>query len=135
MTSKPTWTLPAPPREPDVEWQSVIRVGRVVPFGHAQDEDDEDLLIPIPNELNALEKAKLLLKEYSLREVADWLSRETGRVISHEGLRKRLRIESKRQRDAQNARQLAERYKAAWAKAEKLEKARLGGRKLKRIEC
>jgi len=61
------------------EWYPIIRVGRHIPFGYKQDENDEDLLIPIPEELELLEKAKLFLKDYSTRQVAKWLSDNSGR--------------------------------------------------------
>ena len=102
-------------------------------IGYKQDEDDPDLLIPIPEELELLEKAKLFLQEYSLRQVAKWLTQQSGRYISHVGLDKRVRIEEKRRRASSSYRKYAKRYKEASRKAEKIEKQRLGGRATKRI--
>src|SRR5210317_1920190 len=89
--TKVDWRIPL--RGEDGEWYPIIRVGRHIPFGYKQDEDDPDLLIPIPEELELLEKAKLLLQEYSIRNVAHWLSKQSGRYISHVGLDKRVRLE------------------------------------------
>ena len=63
------------------EWYPIIRVGRHVPFGYKQDKEDDMLLIPIPEELELLEKAKRFLQDYSVRQVAKWLSDQSGRDI------------------------------------------------------
>ena len=76
-------------------------------------------------------EAKKHLKQYSYRDVSAWLSEQSGRYISHVGLMKRVKIERKRKREASIQRHLAEKYKAALEKAEKLEKERLGGKDLK----
>ena len=55
--TKVDWKIPL--RGKLGEWYPVVRVGRHVPFGYKQDENDEDLLIPIPEELELLEKAKI----------------------------------------------------------------------------
>ena len=129
--TKVDWQVPL--RGENGEWYPIIRVGRHVPFGYKQDEEDIDLLIPIPEELELLEKAKLFLQEYSLRQVAKWLTQQSGRYISHVGLDKRVRIEEKRRRASSSYRKYAKRYKEASRKAEKIEKQRLGGRATKRI--
>lgn len=126
-----TWELPAPPREPEEEWLPVVRLGRVVPFGYRQDPTDCDILLPIKEELDLLEKAKKLLKRYSYKEVSRWLSQESGRTISDEGLRKRIKIESKRQREATNAKFYAQRAEEAAKKAERLSRC-VGGTQAKR---
>ena len=125
------WKLPAPREDEEFEWRSVVRVGRQVPFGYSQDPNDIDILRPISNELELLEKAKKYLKQYSYRDVSAWLSEESGRYISHVGLMKRVKIERKRKREATIQRHLAEKYKAALEKANKLEEERLGGKDLK----
>lgn len=125
------WQVPL--RGESGEWYPIIRVGRHVPFGYRQDEEDIDLLLPIPEELELLEKAKLFLQEYSLRQVAKWLTQQSGRYISHVGLDKRVRIEEKRRRASSSYRKYAKKYKEASRKAEKIEKERLGGRATKRI--
>ena len=63
---------------------------------YVQDEEDADILLPVSIELDNLEKAREYVKQYSFRQVANWLSNETGRYISHVGLRKRLHNERKR---------------------------------------
>src|SRR6056300_1655299 len=94
---KRTWTLP-PPEETEEEyiWYPVVRVGRFIPFGYEQDPDDPDILLPIPEELELFEQAKKHLKQYSYRQVAAWLSEQSGRQISHVGLYKRVKVEQRR---------------------------------------
>lgn len=123
---KVDWRIPL--RGEKGEWYPIVRVGRHVPFGYKQDEENELLLIPIPEELELLEKAKLFLKEYSLRQVAQWLSNESGRYISHVGLDKRVRMEEKRRRASSNYRAYARKYEEAARLSEKIEKDRIGGR-------
>ena len=71
------------------EWLSIPKVARTVPFGYKVNEEDPDILDPIPDELNKLQQAKKYLNQYSYREVANWLSTNTGRSISHVGLMNR----------------------------------------------
>jgi len=125
MKINKTWTLPPPEEKEDsLEWYPVVRIGRIVPFGYKQDEADRDLLIPIRDELELFEKARNYLRQYSYRDVANWLSEQSGRYISHVGLMKRVKLGQKRKREAENQRYLAQRYKEAMEKAEKLEKGR-----------
>ena len=71
--------------------QSKIKLkARTIPYGYKID-DTGDYLIPIESELQALEEAKNYLKTCSLREVAIWLTRKTGRYISYVGLNKRVK--------------------------------------------
>jgi hypothetical protein len=124
------WTVPDKPvTGPDgtITWYPVVRVGRHVPFGYKQDPDDQHVLLPIPEELELLEKAKIYLRSYSLRQVANWLSNESGRYISHVGLSKRIALESKRKWQADHARRYAKWYKEAAEKAAKIDQ-RIGGR-------
>ena len=67
----------------------IKRKARTIPFGYKLSEDT-DYIEPIESELQALEKAKEYLKTCSLREVAIWLTRKTGRYISYVGLKKRV---------------------------------------------
>ena len=110
------------------EWYPIIRVGRHVPFGYKQDKEDDMLLIPIPEELELLEKAKKFLQDYSVRQVAKWLSDQSGRNITHVGLYKRVRMEEKRRRASSNYKQYAKKYKEAARKSQKIEEKRIGGR-------
>ena len=129
MRTTKNWKLPVPEETEDgFDWQPVVRVGRVIPFGYKQDPEDKDILLPIVEELNLLEKAKKYLRQYSYRDVANWLSEQSGRYISYVGLRHRVKLEQKRKREASNKRYLAERYKEALEKAEKLEATRFGAR-------
>ena len=66
------------------------RKSRVIPFGYKQSEIDDKILEPIPHELEALEQAKVYIDNSSYREVATWLTKKTGRYISHVGLLKAI---------------------------------------------
>ena len=119
------WTLPKP--EINLKrWERIPRVARTTPFGYKVDETDEDFLIPIDNELELLEKAKQHLIQYSYREVANWLSKESGRYISHVGLKKRIDIERKRKKAATIKRKLAARLEKTIQEIEKLEQEKTG---------
>ena len=62
---------------------------KTVPFGF-KESSTPGYLEPVREELDALNQAKDYLKNCSLRETASWLSRKTGRYISHVGLKKRI---------------------------------------------
>ena len=129
MKTNRNWTLPKPEETEDgYNWKPVVRVGRTIPFGYRQSEDDKDILLPIVEELELLEKAKKFIRQYSYRQVANWLSTQSGRNISHVGLMKRIRIEQKRKTEASTQRYLAQRYKEALQKAQDLE-AKVTGRR------
>ena len=129
MKPNRNWTLPKPEETEDgYNWKPVVRVGRTIPFGYRQSEEDRDLLLPIVEELELLEKAKKFIRQYSYRQVANWLSTQSGRNISHVGLMKRIRIEQKRKTEASTQRYLAQRYKEALQKAQDLE-AKVTGRR------
>jgi len=97
-----------------------------VPFGYEVNEDNDRLLEPIPEELEALEVAKRHLLQYSYREVAQWLSRQTGRSISHNGLKKRIDIERKRKKTIIIKRRLAQRLAQTLQEIENLETQKVG---------
>lgn len=119
--------IPAPkPNEADFTYTPLVRVGRVVPFGYKQDPEDPDVLLPVELELKLLEEAKIHLKRFSYRDVAAWISEESGRSISHMGLRNRILSEQKRRRTGTIQRQLVEQLKKAIKKAEKIENSYLG---------
>ena len=123
------WKLPQPTdiKEED-EWISIPRIARTVPFGYKLDENDSNILRPIPQQLDALEQARQHVKQYSYREVANWLSTRTERYISHVGLRKRLNNERRRKNTAASLRKWAEYAETANEKAKELETERLGAR-------
>ena len=119
------WTLPKP--EMDVkEWSRIPRVARTIPFGYEEDPEDSDFLLPIKEELDALEMAKKHLKQYSYREVATWLSKQTGRSISYEGLKKRIQIEQKRKKSSTIKKELTRRLEKTIKEIEKIETQRVG---------
>jgi hypothetical protein len=131
MMTKPLgqWKLPQPTDlQEDNEWVPIPRVARTVPFGYEIDPDDTGILLPIEHELDMLVKAKKYLKQYSYREVANWLTRNTGRTISHVGLKKRLDNERRRKNKAGSLRRWADYAKKAIAKAEELENNRIGAK-------
>jgi hypothetical protein len=112
----------------ETEWVVIPRIARTIPFGYKIEEDDPDVLVPIPDELDLLEKAKNYLKQYSYREVANWLSKNSGRYISHVGLRKRVGVEQQRQNKAKSLRIWAEYAQKAISKAQALEEKRTGAK-------
>ena len=131
MMTKPLkqWKLPQPTDiKEDNEWIPIPRISRTIPFGYDVDPDDPDVLIPNEHQLDMLEKAQKYLKQYSYREVANWLTRNTGRSISHVGLRKRLDNERRRKNKSGSLRRWADYAKKAIAKAEELEAKRLGAK-------
>ena len=126
------WKLPQPTdiKEENV-WVQIPRIARTVPFGYKVNEEDPDLLDPIQTELDLLEKARKHVNQYSYREVANWLSANTNRYISHVGLRKRLGNEKQRKNQARSLRKWAEYAEKAIAKAQEIEETRLGAKRKK----
>ena len=112
----------------DSEWLEIPKISRTVPFGYKVHEQDENILVPIIEELEALELAKDYL-EYSYREVAGWLSDRTGREISHIGLRKRIQKEKQRKSKATTYKAWLKNYQKALEKLEEIESKRLGAKK------
>ena len=115
----------------DSEWLEIPRISRTIPFGYKLHEEDKDLLVPVIEELEALELAKEYLKEYSYRDVSRWLSDRTGREISHIGLRKRIRIEKQRKSKAATYKTWLTKYQKALEKLEEIESKRTGAKKEK----
>ena len=123
------WKLPQQTDiKEDNEWIPIPRISRTIPFGYDVDPDDPDVLLPNEHQLDMLVKAQKYLKQYSYREVANWLTRNTGRSISHVGLRKRLDNERRRKNKSGSLRRWADYAKKAIAKAEELEAKRLGAK-------
>ena len=123
------WKLPQPTDiKEENEWVAIPRIARTVPFGYKQDDEDPDILQPIPIELDLLEKARRHVNQYSYREVANWLSAQTGRYISHVGLRKRLENERQRKNQAASLRKWADYAQKAIAKAQEIEESRTGAK-------
>ena len=129
MRTTKAWTLPKPEEtEEGYNWKPVVRVGRTIPFGYKQDEEDKDILLPISTELELLEKAKKFIKQYSYRQVADWLTTQTGRYISHVGLRKRVANERQRKNQIRSLRKWAEYAEKAITKTKEIETQRTGAK-------
>ena len=129
MNKTGIWKLPQPTDiQEDNEWIEIPRISRTVPFGYELHPEDSGVLVPIPDELDKLQQAKKYLKQYSYREVANWLSKNTGRYISHVGLRKRLQDEQKRKNKARSLRKWAEYAEKAISKAKEIENKRLGAK-------
>jgi len=123
------WKLPQPTDiKEENEWVQIPRIARTVPFGYKQSEEDPDILDPIPTELDLLEKARAYTSQYSYRELSNWLSKNSGRYISHVGLRKRLQNERQRKNQAKSIRQWAEYAEKAIAKAKVIEEERTGAK-------
>ena len=107
-------------------WQRIPRVSQYIPFGYEVDPEDNEWLEPIPKELELLELARKHVKQYSLRQVAAWLTTQSGKSITHDGLKKRLDVERKRKRLTTIKRQYAQRLQKALHQIEILEKERTG---------
>jgi len=108
------------------EWAPIIKTSRQIPFGYKEDPEDDWMLLPVPKELELLETAKEHLKVYSYRAVADWLLEQSGRYISHSGLRQRILGDKKKTRESVNLEQLAKKYKKTIEKIQALEARKLG---------
>jgi len=65
------------------------RASSTIPFGYELAEDDVTL-VPVDKQLDTLRDMVELVKnkELSLREASLWIEYETGRSLSHVGLRK-----------------------------------------------
>ena len=123
------WKLPQPTDLKDnSEWIPIPRIARTVPFGYELDPEDNNLLKPIKIELDLLEQARKYIKQYSYRQVANWLSKNSGRDISHVGLMKRLKNERQRQNQAISLRRWADYAQKAIQKAEEIEESRTGAK-------
>ena len=125
------WKLPQPTDlkdEEQKEWIQIPRIARIIPFGYKVNETDTELLDPIPYELEALELARKYIKQYSLRQVANWLTTKTGREISHIGLRKRLLHERQRKNKARTLKRWSEYAEKAIQKAKAIEESRVGAK-------
>jgi hypothetical protein len=85
----------------------IKKKARTIPFGFKQSQDP-DYLEPIKEELDALRQAREYSKTCSLRETASWLSRKTGRYISHVGLKKRLERNSTSETKKDNSKESQE---------------------------
>ena len=103
-------------------------------FGYTVDENDPDLLQPVKVELDLLEKARDYIKQYSYREVANWLTKNSGRDISHVGLMKRLKNERQRKNKATSLRKWAEYAEKAINKAKEIEESRTGATSEARVK-
>ena len=125
------WKLPQPTDLKDEEqkdWIQIPRIARTIPFGYTINEEDNELLDPVPYELEAIDLARKYVKQYSYREVANWLTTKTGREISHVGLRKRLVHEQQRKNQARTLRKWSEYAQKAIEKAKAIEEERLGSK-------
>jgi hypothetical protein len=121
------WELPKPNKGQERNWHTIARVNmRTVPYGYTIDPDNERLLQPIVLELEALELAKQHLRQYSYRDVARWLEKQTGRSISHMGLKKRVEVDRRRKKTAAIKRRLAKQLQETLAEIEKLEENSVG---------
>ena len=125
------WKLPQPTDlkdEEEKEWIQIPRIARTIPFGYVINKEDSELLDPVPYELEALDLARKHVKQFSYREVANWLTTKTGRNISHVGLRKRLMHEQQRKNKARTLRKWSEYAQKAIQKAKAYEEERTGAK-------
>lgn len=134
------WILPTPPdplKGYRKGWERLPKLGmiRTIPFGYVVDPDDEDWMIPVDNELSHLELAKKHVKRHSYADVAAWLSKQTGRYISANGLKKRINIDRRRKSILRIKRFYARRYEKILKQINALEQTRLGKAKEDRSEA
>jgi len=123
------WTLPQPTdMKEEEEWVAIPRIARTIPFGYVVDENDPDILQPVKLELDLLEQARTYTRQYSYRQVANWLTKNSGREISHVGLMKRLKNERQRKNKVTSLRKWAEYAEKAINKAKELEESRTGAK-------
>ena len=122
------WTLPQPTDMKEEEWVAIPKIARTVPFGYVVDENDPDVLQPVKLELDLLEQARAYTRQYSYRQVANWLTKNSGREISHVGLMKRLKNERQRKNKVTSLRKWAEYAEKAINKAKELEESRTGAK-------
>ena len=123
------WTLPQPTdMKEKEEWVAIPKIARTVPFGYVVDETDPDVLQPVKLELDLLEQARAYTRQYSYRQVANWLTKNSGREISHVGLMKRLKNERQRKNKVTSLRKWAEYAEKAINKAKELEESRTGAK-------
>ena len=123
------WTLPQPTdMKEEEEWVAIPNIARTVPFGYVVDENDPDVLQPVKLELDLLEQARAYTRQYSYRQVANWLTKNSGREISHVGLMKRLKNERQRKNKVTSLRKWAEYAEKAINKAKELEESRTGAK-------
>jgi len=123
------WTLPQPTdMKEEEEWVAIPKIARTVPFGYVVDKNDPDVLQPVKLELDLLEQARAYTRQYSYRQVANWLTKNSGREISHVGLMKRLKNERQRKNKVTSLRKWAEYAEKAINKAKELEESRTGAK-------
>ena len=68
------------------------RVSRIIHFGYEVSEENDKLLIEIPEHMELLKKAKKFIEDHcSYKETAEWLSHHSGRTITGMGLREVLK--------------------------------------------
>jgi hypothetical protein len=68
------------------------RASRVIPLGYKVSEEDDTILVQIPEHMELIQKAKSFIdNNCTYRETAEWLSHHTGRKITGMGLREVLK--------------------------------------------
>jgi len=123
------WKLPQPVDiKEEEEWLPIPRIARTIPFGYVLDEADKYILNPVKKELDLLDTARKHVLQYSYREVAHWLTTNSGRYISHVGLMKRLKNERRRRDQAKSLSQWAAYAEKAIAKTKEIQESRTGAR-------
>lgn len=70
--------------------ENLRRSSSTIPFGYKLSESNNQMLEAVEKEIKALDKILPMVKDktISLREGSMWLTHETGRSISHMGLKK-----------------------------------------------
>ena len=126
------WKFKLPQPKSDIdetkEWLPVERIYPQFPppFGYKVDPLDPYILLPIPHELDVLEKAKKLSAEFTYDEVAHWVREQTGRQISGGALNQRFKDERKRRNRVRRIHAYTKRIEEAKAAAQKIERSSNG---------
>lgn len=68
-------------------YQAIRKPHGKVPWGYDVHPDDPMLLVPDRKAFDYLDEARTWLKVSSLRQVAAWLTKKSGRPISHQALK------------------------------------------------
>jgi hypothetical protein len=83
-----------------LRYPSIRRKTYKVPWGYDPHPDDPEILIADEEAMDALEQARVYLRDSSFREVANWLTAVTERPITHAGLMVRLKFDPEKDNTA-----------------------------------
>jgi hypothetical protein len=125
------WVLPKPETPKAIMWERIPILKKHIeaPFGYIVDPEDPKWYVPVPKELELLELAKKHLRKYSYRDVSAWITTQSGRSLSHSGLKTRIDSDRKRKRLIAIKSNYAKELKEVLSQIEKLEHQRIGAKR------